>query len=145
MSCTGMSGGPLATGHQYELAELRFHWGREENRGSEHTVNGMAYPMEVPSQFPSTRSFISSFIPFEITGLIPGRHGPNPGPRGPIPGLHVPEPGARGSIRDSMFLIQGRMVQVQARFFHSRGAWSSYYFSYRTISLILIIFLNIQF
>ncbi|XP_076470319.1 carbonic anhydrase-related protein-like isoform X2 [Babylonia areolata] len=45
LSC--ISGGPLPQGMEYELAEIRFHWGRENSRGSEHTVNGKAFPMEV--------------------------------------------------------------------------------------------------
>ncbi|XP_050399643.1 carbonic anhydrase-related protein isoform X2 [Patella vulgata] len=42
-----ISGGPLPPGTEYELAEIRFHWGRENNKGSEHTVNKKAFPMEV--------------------------------------------------------------------------------------------------
>lgn len=40
-------GGPLPRGHQFELHNVRFHWGRENQRGSEHTVNFKAFPMEV--------------------------------------------------------------------------------------------------
>ncbi|KAF5926277.1 hypothetical protein HPG69_011407 [Diceros bicornis minor] len=39
-------GGPLPQGHEFELYEVRFHWGRENQRGSEHTVNFKAFPME---------------------------------------------------------------------------------------------------
>ncbi|XP_077993550.1 carbonic anhydrase-related protein-like [Glandiceps talaboti] len=42
-----ISGGPLPDGNEYELAECRFHWGREDDRGSEHTVNFKAFPMEL--------------------------------------------------------------------------------------------------
>ncbi|KAJ8302664.1 hypothetical protein KUTeg_019060, partial [Tegillarca granosa] len=41
-----VSGGPLVDGHQYELAEIRFHWGRLSTKGSEHKCNGKAFPME---------------------------------------------------------------------------------------------------
>ncbi|XP_078689105.1 carbonic anhydrase-related protein-like isoform X1 [Branchiostoma floridae x Branchiostoma belcheri] len=41
------SGGPLPEGHEFELCHLRFHWGREDDRGSEHTVNFKAFPMEL--------------------------------------------------------------------------------------------------
>ncbi|XP_012864722.1 PREDICTED: carbonic anhydrase-related protein [Dipodomys ordii] len=41
-----LSGGPLPQGHEFELYEVRFHWGRENQRGSEHTVNFKAFPME---------------------------------------------------------------------------------------------------
>lgn len=40
-------GGPLPRGHEFELHDARFHWGRENQRGSEHTVNFKAFPMEV--------------------------------------------------------------------------------------------------
>ncbi|XP_046354462.2 carbonic anhydrase-related protein-like isoform X1 [Haliotis rufescens] len=42
-----LSGGPLSHGSEYELGEIRFHWGRDDSRGSEHTVNNKAFPMEV--------------------------------------------------------------------------------------------------
>lgn len=44
-----VAGGPLPSGHEYELHEVRFHWGKENQRGSEHTVNFKAFPMEVGS------------------------------------------------------------------------------------------------
>lgn len=37
----------MPQGHEFELYEVRFHWGRENQRGSEHTVNFKAFPMEV--------------------------------------------------------------------------------------------------
>ncbi|XP_030070681.1 carbonic anhydrase-related protein isoform X2 [Microcaecilia unicolor] len=40
-------GGPLPRGHDYELHEVQFHWGRENQRGSDHTVNFKAFPMEL--------------------------------------------------------------------------------------------------
>ena len=42
-----VGGGPLLENQEYELSEFRFHWGREDARGSEHTVNFKAFPMEV--------------------------------------------------------------------------------------------------
>ncbi|KAB0371560.1 hypothetical protein FD755_016498 [Muntiacus reevesi] len=45
-----LSGGPLPQGHEFELYEVRFHWGRENQRGSEHTVNFKAFPMEGKSK-----------------------------------------------------------------------------------------------
>ena len=44
-----VTGGPLPSDHEYELHEVRFHWGKENQRGSEHTVNFKAFPMEVES------------------------------------------------------------------------------------------------
>ncbi|ELK02331.1 Carbonic anhydrase-related protein [Pteropus alecto] len=48
-----LSGGPLPQGHEFELYEVRFHWGRENQRGSEHTVNFKAFPMELTFFDPS--------------------------------------------------------------------------------------------
>uniref|UniRef100_A0AAQ5YRC6 Carbonic anhydrase-related protein n=1 Tax=Amphiprion ocellaris TaxID=80972 RepID=A0AAQ5YRC6_AMPOC len=42
-----VTGGPLPSDHEYELHEVRFHWGKENQRGSEHTVNFKAFPMEL--------------------------------------------------------------------------------------------------
>ncbi|XP_077868087.1 carbonic anhydrase-related protein-like [Saccoglossus kowalevskii] len=42
-----ISGGPLPKNCEFELSECRFHWGREDDRGSEHTVNFKAFPMEL--------------------------------------------------------------------------------------------------
>uniref|UniRef100_A0A8C5MAM5 Carbonic anhydrase n=1 Tax=Leptobrachium leishanense TaxID=445787 RepID=A0A8C5MAM5_9ANUR len=42
-----LTGGPLPRGHEYELNEVRLHWGKENQRGSEHTVNFKAFPMEL--------------------------------------------------------------------------------------------------
>ncbi|KAI2667514.1 Carbonic anhydrase-related protein [Labeo rohita] len=42
-----VTGGPLPSDHEYELSEVRFHWGKENQRGSEHTVNFKAFPMEL--------------------------------------------------------------------------------------------------
>ena len=47
-------GGPLPRGHEFELHDARFHWGRENQRGSEHTVNFKAFPMEVSMGSPCT-------------------------------------------------------------------------------------------
>jgi len=40
-----MSGGPLAT--DYQLHQLHFHWGAHDNIGSEHTVDGRRFPLEM--------------------------------------------------------------------------------------------------
>lgn len=48
---TAVSGGPFEAGHEYELTEFRFHWGKGNDRGSEHTVNSKAFPMEVKDSY----------------------------------------------------------------------------------------------
>ncbi len=40
-----ISGGPLS--YSYRLEEIRLHFGAEESRGSEHLLNGQAFPGEV--------------------------------------------------------------------------------------------------
>ena len=40
-----MSGFPLTT--SYQLLQLHFHWGSKNGRGSEHTINGKRFPMEM--------------------------------------------------------------------------------------------------
>lgn len=41
-----VSGGGLAHS-TYKVAQFHFHWGSNDTRGSEHTYNGLSYPMEV--------------------------------------------------------------------------------------------------
>ena len=55
-----VAGGPLPAGHEYELHEVRFHWGKENQRGSEHTVNFKAFPMEVGQPRTHTHTHTSS-------------------------------------------------------------------------------------
>jgi len=31
----------------YKLAQFHFHWGADDGKGSEHTVDSNAYPLEV--------------------------------------------------------------------------------------------------
>lgn len=40
-----ISGGPL--GYSYRLEEVRLHFGSEDEQGSEHLLNGQAFPGEV--------------------------------------------------------------------------------------------------
>ena len=59
-----VTGGPLPSDHEYELHEVRFHWGKENQRGSEHTVNGFRPDIEF------------HFVPFSIheVFLLNSRH-----------------------------------------------------------------------
>ncbi|XP_024872136.1 carbonic anhydrase 9-like [Temnothorax curvispinosus] len=40
-------GAILQRNQQYEMEELHFHWGIKNNRGAEHVLNGVRYPMEM--------------------------------------------------------------------------------------------------
>ena len=40
-----MSGGPLAK--HYQLLQLHFHWGKTDERGSEHTMDNRRFPLEM--------------------------------------------------------------------------------------------------
>ncbi len=40
-----LSGGGLS--ETYRATEFHFHWGNNNNQGSEHTINAKKYPMEV--------------------------------------------------------------------------------------------------
>jgi len=40
-----LSGGPL--GSDYQVLQLHFHWGSDDNQGSEHTLDGQSFPMEM--------------------------------------------------------------------------------------------------
>lgn len=40
-------GGSLNVNQEYEIDHLHFHWGAKNNKGSEHILNGVRYPMEM--------------------------------------------------------------------------------------------------
>ncbi|XP_015438049.1 PREDICTED: carbonic anhydrase 2-like [Dufourea novaeangliae] len=40
-------GAALPVNQEYEVDHLHFHWGAKNNRGSEHILNGVRYPMEM--------------------------------------------------------------------------------------------------
>merc|ERR1712130_390717 len=44
-----MTGSPdvLGEGQSYQMLQLHFHWGADNSRGSEHTINGVEFPMEM--------------------------------------------------------------------------------------------------
>merc|ERR1712055_395064 len=37
----------LGEGQSYQMLQLHFHWGADNSRGSEHTINGEEFPMEM--------------------------------------------------------------------------------------------------
>ena len=42
-----LSQGPLPLNSAYQLLQLHFHWGGEDSRGSEHTIDGAEFPLEL--------------------------------------------------------------------------------------------------
>uniref|UniRef100_A0A0B6Y957 Alpha-carbonic anhydrase domain-containing protein n=1 Tax=Arion vulgaris TaxID=1028688 RepID=A0A0B6Y957_9EUPU len=54
-----LSGGPLIDDSEYELFEIRFHWGKDCDRGSEHLVNQKSFPMEIQFVHWNTRLYNS--------------------------------------------------------------------------------------
>lgn len=42
-----IAGGPLPNGTVYEFVNVHFHWGSDDNEGSEHVLNGKRYSSEV--------------------------------------------------------------------------------------------------
>ena len=40
-----LSGGPLS--ENYQILQLHFHWGKTNDKGSEHTYDGSAFPLEM--------------------------------------------------------------------------------------------------
>lgn len=48
-SSVTLSGGPLS--YEYTLSHLLIHYGREDDRGSEHTINGIPFPGEIQLYF----------------------------------------------------------------------------------------------
>ncbi len=36
-----------ANGYTYSFVQLHFHWGADDSKGSEHTVDGVQYPLEM--------------------------------------------------------------------------------------------------
>lgn len=51
----GVSGGGFS--HNYTLGQFHFHWGEENESGSEHKINGTSYPLEIHIVHFSGRNF----------------------------------------------------------------------------------------
>lgn len=64
-----ISGGPLS--YQYTLTDIALHYGRENNRGSEHTINGVQFPAEIQLYAYNSQLFAnSSEARHEPNGLL---------------------------------------------------------------------------
>ncbi len=42
-----VSGGPIAPGDSFELLQMHLHWGSSPDKGSEHTLDGHRFPLEM--------------------------------------------------------------------------------------------------
>ena len=54
----------------YEFAQLHFHWGSSDDRGSEHTIDGTEYPLEVTLYIIFNNHFVMNAkkgIPSDVT------------------------------------------------------------------------------
>jgi len=56
----GISGSGLP--NAYYLEQFHFHWGTKDSVGSEHKVDGHAYPMEVRANTLSVRHYVRLFL-----------------------------------------------------------------------------------
>ena len=68
-----MSGGTLR--QVYQLLQLHFHWGSVDNQGSEHTLNGKRFPMEMhlvhkSSSFESVDSALENTEGLAVAGFF---------------------------------------------------------------------------
>jgi carbonic anhydrase len=62
---TGLEGGPLGN-DLYRLEQFHCHWGENSDEGSEHTVDGKAYPGEVELFVHHTFSVLFSLDIFKM-------------------------------------------------------------------------------
>merc|ERR1712215_358707 len=42
-----LKGGPLPAGSEYQILQFHFHWGADDTKGSEHTLDGKMLPLEL--------------------------------------------------------------------------------------------------
>lgn len=96
-------------GATYRLAQFHFHWGRDNSEGSEHTINGKAYPLEmhmvhINDKYPDQNTAIQYDDAFLVVAVLfdPVRRGGN----GPISEVirgvaGIEEPGAFMNLNTS--------------------------------------------
>ena len=61
-----LAGGPLSG--EYQMLQLHFHWGEDDTRGSEHTIDGKEYPLEVG--FRARNEPSRSFTPGDLQPIM---------------------------------------------------------------------------
>jgi len=68
-----LSGGPLS--ENYQILQLHFHWGKDNTKGSEHTYDGAAFPLEMhvvhvkSSLYSNLESALSTTDGLAVTGF----------------------------------------------------------------------------
>ena len=68
-----LSGGPLS--EAYQILQLHFHWGKDNTKGSEHTYDGAAFPLEMhvvhvkSSLYSNLSSALSTTDGLAVTGF----------------------------------------------------------------------------
>ena len=69
-----LSGGPLA--EDYQILQLHFHWGKTDDKGSEHTYDGAAFPLEMhivhvkSSLYTDVDTALSTTDGLAVTGFV---------------------------------------------------------------------------
>ena len=58
---------------QYAVAQFHFHWGSDDNRGSEHAVNGEQFPMEVGHTLTSAAENSLGLRMLSTGNIFPGK------------------------------------------------------------------------
>jgi carbonic anhydrase len=51
-------GGRLPAGERFDFLQLHWHWGSDSSKGSEHTMNGKEYPIEVHLVHVNTKYYV---------------------------------------------------------------------------------------
>merc|ERR1740123_2292906 len=52
-------GGRLPAGDRFDFVQLHWHWGSDSSKGSEHTMNGKEYPIEVHLVHANTKYYVN--------------------------------------------------------------------------------------
>ena len=89
----GLTGGPIVG--EFKLAQFHFHWGSDNNCGSEHTLDGRCYPAEVGGS--------CNFVP------VPAALGHG---KFPVPGKDLPCPALLVVCSKGHFLSQSICLSV---------------------------------
>jgi len=65
-------GGRLPAGDRFDFLQLHWHWGANSSRGSEHTLNGKEYPLEVHLVHVNTKYYVDGAPSADNFGMPDG-------------------------------------------------------------------------